>query len=100
PTPMLYTLSLHDALPIYPRLAAARRLLAVELQSKDSGPTSYRHHSTIGFRGFAQLQWRYTPFALTAPTLDEAEAERVRIFSVRVDRKSTRLNSSHLVISY
>lgn len=70
---------LHD-----PRLAGARRLLAVELQSEDSGPTSYRQHPAIGFRGLTELQWRYTPFAVSPPGLDEAEAERVRIFSVRV----------------
>src|SRR5690348_17767735 len=63
-TTEIYTLSLHDALPIYKR----------------------------NERGFIQradaLGLRYTP----AQTIDG--------FNISIDRKSTRLNSSHPSISY
>src|SRR5256885_4110776 len=68
-TTEIYTLSLHDALPISPRRAAAR---------------AHRRHLQQPDRGDAR-QDRVLPLYL---------ARR------RGDRKSTRLNSSHLVISY
>src|SRR5256885_4752699 len=57
-TTEIYTLSLHDALPIYPELA-----------DSPAAPDYYTAGVTVG-------KWK------------------------RPDRKSTRLNSSHLVISY
>src|SRR5205807_10051377 len=66
-----YTLSLHDALPIFPRTADPARALG-------SVPTE----------------------CLRVPA-DPAMAERIEVGHRRIgDRKSTRLNSSHLVISY
>src|SRR5256885_16962325 len=68
-TTEIYTLSLHDALPIYPHLgvapAPARRIDAQEKRTQPQHPGQH-------------------------------DADR----GVRRDRKSTRLNSSHLVISY
>src|SRR2546426_5749881 len=67
-TTEIYTLSLHDALPIYV-------------------PRPYLTDKEV----------RY----LTIPKGSLDEAERLEIEShVNQDRKSTRLNSSHLVISY
>src|SRR5256885_6112877 len=65
-TTEIYTLSLHDALPISGRHAAAR---AIALGRARSGRASRLRR-------------------------------RVDARAVRSDRKSTRLNSSHLVISY
>src|SRR2546426_1795547 len=65
-TTEIYTLSLHDALPI---------------------STSARGISSGGFNGCAtrQRSWR---------------RQRAKISAGGIDRKSTRLKSSHLVISY
>jgi hypothetical protein len=71
--------------PIHdPRLRDARLILGRELVSPGSDGKSYRQNLTIGFRGLVELQWRYSPFTVQAPREDEAEAEKVRIFSVRV----------------
>src|SRR5438094_6768053 len=71
-TPEIYTLSLHDALPI---CLARRRVLRAKLK-----------------RGRTRLENRRGEGA----RIDRARAQR---FSRR-DRKSTRLNSSHRTISY
>src|SRR2546426_5397660 len=65
-TTEIYTLSLHDALPILPAPAAGRR---------------------------ARIGW-YSRLRTPGPRTGR------RSGSGRRDRKSTRLNSSHLVISY
>src|SRR2546426_7001955 len=67
-TTEIYTLSLHDALPIYPdpRSRAAHRRAVQQVGKRAGGPMSR------------------IPFQKPK----------------KVDRKSTRLNSSHLVISY
>src|SRR5437773_10573714 len=67
--PEIYTLSLHDALPISAQAAAGKP------------------HGTGGFR----LDRRQRS--------DEIHSGRCRPVSSR-DRKSTRLNSSHITISY
>src|SRR5438034_7737119 len=74
--PAIYTLSLHDALPISATIAAARPGAAVvpTLQEIAAG----RHLSTLAF----------------------SEAGSRSHFWAPIDRKSTRLNSSHTVISY
>src|SRR5258705_5785450 len=78
-TTEIYTLSLHDALPIYEHLRAAERLVAVHIENAD-----------------------HVVPALLRPRLDGLPH-----FSVAVkgelhppDRKSTRLNSRPLGISY
>src|SRR5256885_12822576 len=68
-TTEIYTLSLHDALPIW------------------SGHTSEYHQVEVT-RG-----WTHRSFPI-------GDASRVGEVRRHVDRKSTRLNSSHLVISY
>src|SRR3989442_4119360 len=69
-TTEIYTLSLHDALPIYRRLPAARE----------------RHRP---FRRGQRARRRL---------LRQGRSRRARVG--REDRKSTRLNSSHVRISY
>src|SRR2546426_2126593 len=75
-TTEIYTLSLHDALPIY---AAPSRPHAAPQQPADRLRHLPREHGRRVSRSGAHRR-RYTPSVL--------------------DRKSTRLNSSHLVISY
>src|SRR5256885_5655429 len=77
-TTEIYTLSLHDALPIFQRVA--RRLI----EPFDEMPLVL-HGLHPGER------------ALAGGRLDAAHA---RSDAALGDRKSTRLNSSHLVISY
>src|SRR5690348_17867574 len=72
-TPNLYTLSLHDALPISPRAASLQDLVPAELA--------------------AIVRRRGSRLALALKLYDKAIASRG-------DRKSTRLNSSHPSISY
>src|SRR5690242_21777322 len=68
PTPEIYTLSLHDALPI-----------SAQLQRQDRCPRAGHRHG--GARHVAKT---------TRPT----------VLAALEDRKSTRLNSSHMSISY
>src|SRR5438552_10562744 len=76
-TTVIYTLSLHDALPISSKFPSAR-FPSVEIAS-----TLY-----VSITG-----------ALTGCGSELAGAARVRA-RVMGDRKSTRLNSSHQIISY
>src|SRR2546430_9017458 len=79
-TTEIYTLSLHDALPIYPGLLAAGLLapaLAVGVWALLPPPlTSVRSRVSLGLR------------------------VGMLLLIVSADRKSTRLNSSHSQISY
>src|SRR5256885_8198452 len=77
-TTEIYTLSLHDALPISSRYRARRR--------KHRSPPGVRGHRAQGNR---RLLFRSKQ---RCPQCFERNKSR--------DRKSTRLNSSHLVISY
>src|SRR5438034_11081638 len=73
PTTAIYTLSLHDALPISPPAGGSRR----------------------GTRRTCCRDWR----AACPPTAHRTSRRAARRRVAR-DRKSTRLNSSHTVISY
>src|SRR5207247_10898884 len=73
----IYTLSLHDALPILPPIAV-------------SGPVR---------QALARLKRKLPPAYLRRQLLSDRGAYRPSIKSLR-DRKSTRLNSSHEWISY
>src|SRR5438132_9216912 len=76
PTPEIYTLSLHDALPICgPRDDLSRR----------GEPVPLAHHVLARVHAAHQLA---------------APPPRLRLVRHERDRKSTRLNSSHTVISY
>src|SRR2546426_9025878 len=77
-TTEIYTLSLHDALPIFSLVTRLGGLVVFRDLTRDSAWVALDREEA--FRKFRQL----------------AES---RVKS-RKDRKSTRLNSSHLVISY
>src|SRR5437868_13025875 len=91
--PALYTLSLHDALPIctdgaaagqrHPRLALARQQRP---EHQDRG--AHLAHDVVGRSGRGDL-----------PGL-KRERRAVAVAVLAGDRKSTRLNSSHVSISY
>src|SRR5439155_12127037 len=87
-TTEIYTLSLHDALPI-----SGRRE-----EEKDEGGDQ-RHHVRVDDRldasRVAGRDRRHRGPAGSQFLLDALEDH-----DVRVDRKSTRLNSSHVAISY
>ena len=80
-TTEIYTLSLHDALPISILVAAAPLHFILTNSRCGSAPTFYT----------ANFSLRQRP-AFLCPILVAA--------APTLDRKSTRLNSSHLVISY
>src|SRR5690606_40480860 len=80
--------SLHDALPIY--LHAARVLLrrgSVEPALEDLKAAASKSQTVVG----AEARFRIGQLHYEARKLDEA---------MEIDRKSTRLNSSHVKISY
>src|SRR5256885_15973687 len=81
-TTEIYTLSLHDALPISPALMSAG-----VGQSGGAGSNGTMR---------MEMEWDVTNFAGSAATLQSATV----LLHTNRDRKSTRLNSSHLVISY
>src|SRR5260221_13405574 len=95
-TTEIYTLSLHDALPICP-LRAGRELHVVREQS----------HRPVGVLGTAVRQASRDPEGdrarLPARPVPGRQGEHRRDQlhpGAEEDRKSTRLNSSHTVISY
>src|SRR5688500_19909383 len=78
----LYTLSLHDALPI---LTSFTRLCSLG-------------HFDLELFGLCKIIARYSESCRC--NLLDCASHRVAIRKQLIDRKSTRLNSSHLVISY
>src|SRR5699024_11228857 len=76
-TSEIYTLSLHDALPIYKRTICSFLLRANFILS------------TKAFENIVRL-----------PACNSARISTISTFGIGLDRKSTRLNSSHVSISY
>src|SRR5205814_10231833 len=89
------TLPLHDALPIWPLVDTDVRRRQIPAHAFDAAPLKIQSRR-IG--RFDQVDF----LARTrADVTDEnPSARRVVRHPVRADRKSTRLNSSHLGISY
>src|SRR5205807_7669381 len=97
PTPAPHTLSLHDALPIFARSRAAVR------------PPAWRQWAlaaSVALAAFVALGvWLLPPSdtlarEVVAHVQSEPESWLATEHVTAADRKSTRLNSSHLVISY
>src|SRR5690606_41789946 len=87
PLPLLYTLSLHDALPI-----SDERVVYVQ---------PFTRAYALFFCWFGVLVFAVTMFLwLTATALAPAAYGLLGLTSAALDRKSTRLNSSHVKISY
>src|SRR3712207_6889108 len=82
-TTEIYTLSLHDALPISPRVEAAGQ------------PVPKTPQALVAFLGYGRL------FLSGQPPAGPRRAMALPMVEVETaDRKSTRLNSSHANISY
>src|SRR5205814_9131110 len=91
PTPAIYTLSLHDALPIFPDdpVAAKQASFFCSTLSDDIAntfPISNKRTSLVS-------RLKFQASRLSIPGTSELRSRGA-------DRKSTRLNSSHLGISY
>src|SRR5204862_6597906 len=86
---VIYTLSLHDALPIYIHWASPP-----ERAAGDGSSPAIRWFESLCCRRLAGLSgfWRDSPLAKLAGPFHRLKPEE--------DRKSTRLNSSHVEISY
>src|SRR5690606_41517880 len=92
-TPEIYTLSLHDALPIYRTMQD--HLDSVEEQLGKLIPTAMRVQRRLWLGSIMEPflhKWAEAEEA-NGGLLDEAKRNEL-------DRKSTRLNSSHVKISY
>src|SRR5690606_42062904 len=88
--PLAYTLSLHDALPIW----ATTRQRRISTRWCDLRPFCSSRYLPCS----AELAVRRLSASSTAPLQRKPPPSRVRRASL--DRKSTRLNSSHVKISY
>src|SRR5205814_9781642 len=98
--PDIYTLSLHDALPIYP-LQVAAHAEAVDLPA---GGKRADHHRNVVLAPLAvddvgEQERLPVPLLDAAAKLPADQRVHFRVLVDRADRKSTRLNSSHLGIS-
>src|SRR5690606_41836017 len=92
-TTEIYTLSLHDALPI---LGDAGK--KVEIVSERISSQGFHHHkNAIGLEGFPDVAGDTHRVAHIVEGVKDADQIKTRL---RKDRKSTRLNSSHVKISY
>src|SRR5207249_10088528 len=94
PHPEIYTLSLHDALPIF--VAAALSADQAAAPAVDAAFSAFFQARTVREAAVASDQ-----IVASGVGFDEAfrRLRQGRIYS-REDRKSTRLNSSHVSISY
>src|SRR5205807_9272688 len=98
PPTRIYTLSLHDALPISPEdggILAAEHPAAARERGGERNRTAFPSQGTYTAASHPTESPRGTATTRLAPQTDH-RAESYR----HQDRKSTRLNSSHLVISY
>src|SRR5439155_19204072 len=100
PTPLTYTLSLHDALPILvagfadPTRPARALYFSKAIVPWGKGP-HYEHIGLYAYRRVALERYVSLPRGILE--------QRERLEQLRAlfeDRKSTRLNSSHVAISY
>src|SRR5207245_10911109 len=89
PPPNIHTLSLHDALPI----SFANDKLIADLSANPALAKTH-HRRTWPFRPGWQKEVHVWPFLLRVEFLAAI------IVTIILDRKSTRLNSSHGSISY
>src|SRR5205807_7274222 len=92
PTPSTYTLSLHDALPIFENSGPAPSQGCI----RPAGPASRKENTMAKY--LLLKHYRGAPAPVNDVPMDQWKPDEVEAHCR--DRKSTRLNSSHLVISY
>src|SRR2546426_8559619 len=90
-TPEIYPLSLHDPLPISLDRRAGFSKLGREVEAWKESPQSLRNRARAYRLTRSAFVWRHRRRSAHGPTARKKP---------ETDRKSTRLNSSHLVISY
>src|SRR5690606_41525397 len=96
-TPRTYTLSLHDALPIYPEVRVDAVQLIDRLVRVFAGTDLFHEDLDL----FAHLHTATGDHLARRVMVNVEEAAPVQPFQfMKTDRKSTRLNSSHVKISY
>src|SRR5699024_12883652 len=88
-TPESYTLSLHDALPILSVLSLELGRLLVKAPTKTKIEIVDAVTTVLHTNNFEIVR-----------NEEEMLVERIKIILIEQDRKSTRLNSSHVSISY
>src|SRR5699024_12048560 len=94
PPRFIYSLSLHDALPIYPlSFYSSDDFDAVAEYICSDGRARLEEHLATEVRSFLGFEQR-------SVLLDVSVSSAIRRYQERQDRKSTRLNSSHVSISY
>src|SRR5690606_41956544 len=96
-TPTLYPLSLHDALPILVGVEQTLHIADQPVQAAEDPATRQVERGGVGHR------LRHVPVHVRpheARHLPDLVPEVAAIFDPALDRKSTRLNSSHVKISY
>src|SRR5205807_8494600 len=98
PTSFVSTLSLHDALPIWPFDIANRQVQISGSVGIVVHPDQGRGDKLVANADAAMYAAKRAgggTYAMFEPHMDIGALEELNL-----DRKSTRLNSSHLVISY
>src|SRR5207249_8384823 len=97
PTTAYYTLSLHDALPIWPDRSSASRPWTLEASLAGSMPAP----PPVGVSVLSSFLRSYiTPLNERLTDTADALGRDDHLIERQRDRKSTRLNSSHVSISY
>src|SRR5207244_11966149 len=92
-SPLIYTLSLHDALPIYP-------VESLEVLTDEDEPHSANDLSALVETGQEKNPEEYLLSQELQELIQRGLQELPLDQRIAVDRKSTRLNSSHQIISY
>src|SRR5207253_7449177 len=96
PSPsQLYSLSLHDALPIYGSVQRIRPATSARLSSRGRGQRTRQ-----GGEGVAREPRDVQGDDLILARVGDVQPRGLRLEGNARDRKSTRLNSSHVAISY
>src|SRR5690606_39859566 len=95
-TSQIYTLSLHDALPILAEVLLRARDVLLTMVARLHQKKTETPHS------LAELKALFDYDVAEVETLDSLAQQRDSWWNhlVQLDRKSTRLNSSHVKISY
>src|SRR5690606_41204813 len=98
--PDLYTLSLHDALPIFKASEARQRNFTAELENLDSEIKALKRKLVVAASNLTRLDDQLITVEQRLDEIQQVESQTLSDLESRTgeDRKSTRLNSSHVKI--